>query len=52
MFPIYDERGLITDFRIEGDFPKYGNDDDRADAIAEWVATSFSQKLSKQHTYR
>ncbi|GFR39730.1 hypothetical protein Agub_g211 [Astrephomene gubernaculifera] len=50
--PVYDERGLMVDFKVEGSFPKYGNDDDRADDLAEWVAGTFSQKLSKQHTYR
>jgi pyruvate-formate lyase len=52
VYPVYDERGIMVDFRVEGEFPKYGNDDDRVDAIAEWVATSFSSKLSKQTTYR
>ncbi|KXZ55137.1 hypothetical protein GPECTOR_3g288 [Gonium pectorale] len=50
--PVYDERGIMTNFVIDGSFPKYGNDDDRVDSIAEWVASTFSQKLSKQHTYR
>lgn len=52
VYPVYDERGLMVDFRLEGTFPKYGNDDDRADSIAEWVATQFSSKLNKQRTYR
>lgn len=50
--PIVDERGIISDFKVEGEFPKYGNDDDRADSLAEWVAQTFSNKLNKQHTYR
>lgn len=50
--PVWDERGIAVDFKVEGDFPKYGNDDDRADEIAQWVATTFSSKLSKQQTYR
>lgn len=37
---------------MEGEFPKYGNDDDRVDALAEWVAETFSSKLQKQKTYR
>jgi hypothetical protein len=38
--------------KIEGSFPKYGNDDDRADAIASWIAQQFSNKLAAQPTYR
>lgn len=47
-----DEDGLASEFEIEGDFPRYGNDDDRADDIAVWVLHSFLQKLKKHHTYR
>ncbi|MFA5449075.1 MAG: formate C-acetyltransferase [Clostridia bacterium] len=50
--PIKDERGLITDFTIEGDFPKYGNDDDAADDIAKWIVEDFYKKLKKTPTYR
>ncbi len=50
--PIKDERGLITDFKIEGDFPKYGNDDDRADEIAKWITEYFYSELCKTKTYR
>ncbi|GLC43423.1 Protein kinase domain-containing protein [Pleodorina starrii] len=50
--PVYDERGLMVDFVTEGDFPKYGNDDDRVDSLAEWLVAAFSQKLMQQHTYR
>ncbi|PNH08689.1 Formate acetyltransferase [Tetrabaena socialis] len=50
--PVYDDKGLMVDFVVEGAYPKYGNDDDRADSLAEWVATKFSEKLAKQHTYR
>ena len=49
---IRDEDGLATDFEIEGDFPRYGNDDDRADDIAIWLLKTFMHKLSKCHTYR
>jgi len=52
VFPVKDERGLVTDFRIEGDFPKYGNDDDRVDDIAQDMVRRFHQKLSAQHAYR
>ena len=49
---IRDETGLATDFKIEGDFPKYGNDDDRVDQIAVEVQKRFMDKLRKQKTYR
>jgi formate C-acetyltransferase len=52
VYPIRDERGIISDFKVEGEFPKYGNDDDRVDNIAAEIAQSFSDKLRKQHTYR
>jgi formate C-acetyltransferase len=50
--PKKDENGLITDFDIEGDFPKYGNDDDRADSIAEWITEFFYSELCKTKAYR
>ena len=50
--PIRDERGLIVDFRTEGDFPKDGNDDDRADEIARWITEFFYTELCKTKTYR
>ena len=46
------EDGVTTDFEIEGDFPRYGNDDDRADDIAVWLLHTFLEKLKKHHTYR
>ena len=49
---IRDETGLATDYEVEGDFPKYGNDDDRVDNIAVDVVKSFLRKLQKHHTYR
>ncbi len=49
---IRDERGLTKDFEVEGDFPRYGNDDDRADDIAVWLLKTFMKKLRKHHTYR
>ncbi len=49
---VRDEDGLVTDFNIEGDFPRYGNDDDRADDIACWLLQTFMEKLKKYHTYR
>ncbi len=50
--PIRDEDGIAIDFEIEGDFPRYGNDDDRADDIAVWLLKTFLTKLKKRHTYR
>ena len=47
-----DEHGLITDFEIEGDFPKYGNDDDRADDIGIWLLKTFLEMIKRRHTYR
>ena len=49
---IRDENGLAVDFETEGDFPRYGNDDDRADEIAVWLLRTFMSKLKKCHTYR
>ncbi|MBQ3089767.1 MAG: formate C-acetyltransferase [Oscillospiraceae bacterium] len=49
---IRDEKGLVIDYAIEGDFPRYGNDDDRADEIAMWLLKTFLGKLKKRHTYR
>ena len=52
VYPIYNDKGIITNFRIEGEFPRFGNDDDRVDEIGKQVVESFMQKLSQQHTYR
>ncbi len=49
---IRDEDGICTDFEVEGDFPRYGNDDDRADDIAVWLLKTFMGKLKHYHTYR
>ena len=49
---IRDEDGLVVDYEIEGDFPRYGNDDDRADEIAVWLLKAFMRKIEKHHTYR
>ncbi len=49
---IRDERGVTTDFKIEGDFPRYGNDDDRADDIAVEILRKFITKIKRHHTYR
>ncbi len=49
---IRDENGLVVDYEIEGDFPKYGNDDDRADEIGVWLLRTFMGKIKEKHTYR
>ena len=49
---IRDTDGLAVDFETQGDFPRYGNDDDRADEIAIWLLKTFMHKLKKCHTYR
>lgn len=49
---IRDEDGIVVDYQIEGDFPRYGNDDDRADEIAVWLLKTFMKKIKKHHTYR
>jgi formate C-acetyltransferase len=50
--PIRDENGIAVDFEIEGDFPKYGNNDDRVDSIAVDLVERFMKKLKKHETYR
>ena len=49
---IRNEDGIVTAYETEGEFPKYGNDDDRADEIATWLLKSFIDKIKKHHTYR
>ena len=49
---IRDESGIVVDFETTGDFPKYGNDDERADEIAVWLLRTFMSKLKYCHTYR
>ncbi len=49
---IRDEEGYAKDFEIEGDFPKYGNDDDRADEIGIWLLKTFMDDIKRRHTYR
>ena len=52
VYPIRNEDGIVTDFRIEGDFPKYGNNDDRADILAVNLVKSFMNKIRSHYTYR
>lgn len=49
---VRDENGIVKDYEIEGDFPRYGNDDDRADEIGVWLLRTFMDKIEKHHTYR
>lgn len=50
--PMKDERGIISDFKVEGTYPKYGNDDDRVDSLAAEVVKAFISRLRKHPTYR
>ncbi|HTH14457.1 MAG TPA: pyruvate formate lyase family protein, partial [Spirochaetia bacterium] len=50
--PVRDETGLVVDFTIEGDFPAYGNNDDRADDLAVWLVEAFMAKIAQHKTYR
>ncbi len=52
VYPVRNEEGIVTDFRIEGDFPKYGNNDDRVDEIAVWLLKTFMTDIRSQYTYR
>ena len=49
---VRNEKGIVTDYIIEGSFPKYGNDEDKADDIAVWLLKTFMEKIRKRHTYR
>lgn len=49
---IRNEAGIVVDYKIDGDFPRYGNDDERADEIAKWLLKSFLEKIKSRHTYR
>ncbi|MCI9504138.1 MAG: formate C-acetyltransferase [Clostridia bacterium] len=52
VYPVWSEDGIAVDFKIEGDYPKYGNNDDRADEIAVWLVKTFMQKIQSHTTYR
>ena len=52
VYPIRNEDGIVVDFKIEGDFPKYGNNDDRADELAVWILKTFMGKVKSHYTYR
>lgn len=49
---VRNDEGVVIGYETEGDFPRYGNDDDRADSIAVWLLKTFMKKLRKFHTYR
>ena len=49
---IRDEDGIVVDYEVEGDYPKYGNDDDRVDEIANWLVETFMDMVRSHHTYR
>lgn len=52
VYPIRDEEGIVTDFKIVGDYPKYGNNDDRVDGLAVWLVKTFMNKVKSHYTYR
>ncbi len=52
VYPVRNEDGIVVDFRIEGDFPKYGNNDDRADELAVWLLKTFMSFVKSKFTYR
>lgn len=52
VYPVRDEEGVVVDYRIEGDYPKYGNNDDRADEIAVWLVKHFMRQVASHYTYR
>ena len=52
VYPVRNEDGIVVDFRIEGEFPKYGNNDDRADELAVWILKTFMNKVKSHYTYR
>ncbi len=52
VYPVRNEDGIVVDYKIEGDYPKYGNNDDRADEIAVWILKTFMKKVKSHYTYR
>ena len=52
VYPVRNEDGVVVDFKIEGEFPKYGNNDDRADDMAVWILKTFMKKVKSHYTYR
>ncbi len=52
VYPVRNGEGIVTDFKIEGDYPKYGNNDDRVDELAVWLLKTFMGKVKSNYTYR
>ncbi len=52
VYPLRNADGIVTDFKIEGDYPKYGNNDDRVDELAVWLVKTFMNKIKSHYTYR
>ena len=52
VYPVRNEDGIVVDYKIEGEYPKYGNDDDRADEIAVWILKTFMKLVKSHYTYR
>ena len=52
VYPVRNEDGIVVDYRIEGEYPKYGNNDDRADELAVWLLKTFMKKVKSHYTYR
>ena len=52
VYPVRNEEGIVVDYKIEGDYPKYGNNDDRVDSIAVWLLKTFMGKIKSHYTYR
>ncbi len=52
VYPIRNEEGLVVDFKTEGEYPQYGNNDDRVDSIAVWLVKTFMNKVKSHYTYR
>ena len=52
VYPVRNEDGIVVDYKIEGEYPKYGNNDDRADEIAVWIVKTFMKKVKSHYTYR
>ena len=52
VYPVRNEQGIVTDFRIEGEYPTYGNNDDRADELAVWLVKTFMNEIKSHATYR
>lgn len=52
VYPVRNGEGIVVDFKIEGDYPKYGNNEDRVDELAVWLVKTFMEKIKSHYTYR